>query len=102
MVRRKTIGLRRSARAADSVGGIQNAALNARSNRRRAEGDASRMCATHRTPKDRAERHLVPRSRTRRFTIWIHRPSVVRLDAVGDVPAALRFAGRVECCYRLA
>src|SRR5437870_3006596 len=27
------------------------------------EGDAWRMCARHRTPNDRAERHLVPRSR---------------------------------------
>jgi hypothetical protein len=41
-------------------------------------GDAWRMCATHRTPNDRAERHLVARSRPRRLTIGFTGPSVVR------------------------
>lgn len=53
------------------------------------ETDTWRMCATHRTPNDRGGRHLVTRSRAQRLTMGF-RPSVVRLDTVGDVPAAPR------------
>ena len=48
------------------------------------------MCATHRTLIDRAWRHLVARSRTQTVNDGIHRPSVARLRAGGDVQAAVK------------
>lgn len=54
------------------------------------EGEAWRMCATPRTPSDRAERHLVTRRRSQRLTMEFTGPSVVRLQAEGNVPAAVR------------
>jgi hypothetical protein len=43
-----------------------------------------RMCATHRTPSDRAERHLVTRRRAQRLAMGFTGPSVVRLSADGQ------------------
>ena len=40
-------------------------------------------------PNGRAERHLVKRSRAQRACDGVTGPSAVRLDRVGDVPAAL-------------
>lgn len=86
----RTIGLKRSARAADSVGGIQSAALNARPNRRQDGGRCVADVPRHRTPHDRAERHLVPRSRVRRFTMGFTGPWWCARKRVGVVPTALR------------
>lgn len=55
------------------------------------------MCATHRTPNDRAERDLVTRSRAQRLTKGFTGPSVVRLRADGRCAGRRQFAGRVEC-----
>jgi hypothetical protein len=54
------------------------------------EREAWRICATHRTPTDRAERHLVTRRRSQRLAMGFTGPSVARLQAEGSVPAAVR------------
>jgi hypothetical protein len=41
-------------------------------------------------PSDRAGRHLMTRSRAQRLTMLLTGPSVVRLRAGGDMPAAVR------------
>jgi hypothetical protein len=83
------------------VGGIESGALTRARIVARAEIDARRMCATHRTSNDRAERHLVSRSRTRRLTMGITGPSVVCLDAAGNVPTALRSRIALSAVNRL-
>ena len=54
------------------------------------EDDAWRTCATHRTPSDRAERHLVTRRRAQRFTMGFAGPQWCACERAGDVPAAVR------------
>jgi hypothetical protein len=54
------------------------------------EREAQRICATHRTPNDRAGRHLVTRSRPRRLTMGFTGPSDgAACVRVGNVPAAV-------------
>jgi hypothetical protein len=48
------------------------------------------------SPNDRAERHLVTRSRTQRLTMGFTGPPMVRLGAAGGVPAVVR--SRVALC----
>lgn len=89
MVQRDLIGLRRSARAAGSVGGVHSTALNARSISARREvvdaladvRDASSLPMT--VPSDISWREVV-----RDGCDWVHRPPVGRLDATGNMPAA--------------
>ena len=102
MVRRRTIDLRPSTRVADSEGGILLRALNARSNHTPAGSvDAWRMCATHRTLHCSCDATCPGRSRTRRLSIGVADPSVVRLDAADNVSAALK-SRRVGCRHRPA
>jgi hypothetical protein len=54
------------------------------------EGDAWRMCAMHRTPNDRAERHLVPRSRKQRFTMGFTGLRWCAWMPVDPLPTAIR------------
>jgi hypothetical protein len=63
------------------------------------EGDAWRTCAMHRTPNDRAERHLITRSRKQRFTMGF---TGLRWCAWMSVDPAYRHQGvdRVECIRR--
>ena len=53
------------------------------------ESDAWRMCATHRTPNDRAKRHLVARSRAQRLTMGFTGPRWCACVRVSDMPAAV-------------